>query len=180
MDQRRNNTKPVKIQEPINNFIRAREVLIIGDNGEKLGPISKLDGIRLAEERGLDLFQVGQQADGIAICKIVDYGKFKFQQQKKQKEVKKNQVKVENREVRLTVNIGQHDLLVKAKKAREFLEAGDRVKVSLKFRGREIAYMDQGMETINKFYLEIEDAAKIEKEAKLTSRFLDMYLVPKK
>lgn len=180
MDQKRQNSRPTKVLEPINNFIRAREVLIIGDNGEKLGPIAKFDAIRLAEQRGLDLFQVGQQADGVAICKILDYGKFKYQQQKKQKEVKKNQVKVENKEVRLTVNIGQHDLLVKAKKAREFLEAGDRVKVSLKFRGREIAYMDQGMETIDRFYKEVEDVSKVEKEAKLNARFLDMYLVPKK
>ncbi|ATQ35348.1 translation initiation factor IF-3 [Mesoplasma entomophilum] len=180
MDQRRNNSKPIKNQDPINTFIRAREVLIIGDNGEKLGPLKRNEAIQLAEEKGLDLMQVGQQPDGLAICKILDYGKFKYQQQKKNKEAKKNQVKVENKEIRLTVNIGHHDLVTKAKKAREFLEAGDRVKISLKFKGREIAYMDLGKETLDRFYKEIEDIAKIEKEAKLNSRFLDMYVVPKK
>ncbi|AUF83734.1 translation initiation factor IF-3 [Mesoplasma syrphidae] len=180
MDQRNRNSKPVKNQDPINGFIKAREIFVIDENGDKRGVMSKRDAIALAESQDLDLLQVGTQPDGTAIAKIVNYGKYKYEQQKKLKEVKKNSSKTENKEIRLTVNIGQHDLETKARKAKEFLLDGDRVKISLKFKGREIAYMDLGEETLKKFFALIEDIAKIEKEPKLTSRFLDMYVVPKK
>ncbi|ATZ16285.1 translation initiation factor IF-3 [Entomoplasma freundtii] len=167
-------------QDPINGYIRARQILVIDQFGNKRGVLSKGEAIGLAERAGLDLMQVGTQPDGTAIAKIVDYGKYKYEQQKKQKEAKKNQVKTENKEIRLTVNIGEHDLDTKARKAREFLEEGNRVKISLKFRGREITYLDLGKATLERFYKKIEDIAKIEKEAKLNTRFLDMYVVPKK
>ncbi|WP_026389642.1 translation initiation factor IF-3 [[Acholeplasma] multilocale] len=180
MDQRNRNSRPVKNQDPINDFIRAREIFVIDENGDKRGVMSKREAIELAESKNLDLYQVGTQPDGVAIAKIVNFGKFKYEQAKKLKEAKKNSSKTENKEIRLTVNIGQHDLETKARKAREFLEDGDRVKISLKFKGREIAYLDLGHETLKKFYALIEDIAKIEKEPKLNSRFLDMYVVPKK
>ncbi|WP_031543300.1 translation initiation factor IF-3 [Mesoplasma photuris] len=180
MDQKNRNSRPVKNQDPINQFIRAREILVIDENGEKRGIMSKQEALAIADAAGLDLFQVGQQPDGVAIAKIVNYGKYKYEQQKKMKEAKKNSSKTENKEIRLTVNIGQHDLETKARKAKEFLLDGDKVKISLKFKGREIAYIDLGHETLKKFYAQIEDVAKIEKEAKLNSRFLDMYVVPKK
>jgi translation initiation factor IF-3 len=166
-------------QDFVNREIRLRQVIIIGDDGNRQGPMNKFDAIQMAEEMGLDLLQVGVQ-DNIAIAKILDYGKFRYEQKKKQQELKKNQTKTENKEIRLTVGIGEHDMDTKARKAREFLEAGDRVKISLKFKGREIAFQEFGMNTINRFFSKIEDVAKIEKEAKLNTRFLDMYVVPKK
>ncbi|AOG60159.1 translation initiation factor IF-3 [Spiroplasma helicoides] len=166
--------------EFVNREIRARQILVINDDGTKIGPLNKFEALKLAEEQGMDLFQVGMQDNQVAIAKILDYGKYKYEQKRKQRENKKNQVKVENKEIRLTVGIGDHDLDTKARKAREFLEEGDRVKISLKFKGREITYQELGLETLNKFYTKIEDVAKIEKEAKLNTRFLDMYVVPKK
>lgn len=166
-------------QDFVNREIRLRQVIIVGEDGNRQGPMNKFDAIQMAEEMGLDLLQVGVQ-DNIAIAKILDYGKFRYEQKKKQSELKKNQTKTENKEIRLTVGIGDHDMDTKARKAREFLVAGDRVKISLKFKGREIAFQEFGQNTLNKFFTRIEDVAKIEKEAKLTSRFLDMYVVPKK
>lgn len=184
MDQR-NNLKNSRIprnnnQDLINEFIRARQIFVIDQNGIKKGILSRIEALKLAEKAGMDLMQVGIQPDGVVIAKILDYGKYRYDHQKKIKEVKKNQVKTENKEIRLTVNIGEHDLETKARKAREFLLEGNRVKISLKFRGREITYLDLGKATLNSFFAKIEDIAKIEKEAKLNTRFLDMYVVPKK
>ncbi|AKX34499.1 translation initiation factor IF-3 [Spiroplasma litorale] len=164
----------------VNKDIRARQILVIDQEGQKIGPLNKFEALKMAEDQGLDLLQVGNQDNSTAIAKILDYGKYKYEQKRKQRENKKNQVKVENKEIRLTVGIGDHDLETKARKAREFLEAGDRVKVSLKFKGREITYQELGKETINKFFTKVEDIAKVEKDAKLNTRFLDMYIVPKK
>ncbi|AGR40908.1 translation initiation factor IF-3 [Spiroplasma taiwanense] len=166
--------------EFVNKEIRAKQILIIKEDGEKIGPLNKFDALKLAEENNLDLLQVGIQDNSTVIAKMLDHGKFKYEQKRKQRENKKNQVKVENKEIRLTVGIGEHDLDTKARKAREFLEAGDRVKISLKFKGREIVYQEFGKVTLDNFFAKIEDIAKIEKEAKLNTRFLDMYVVPKK
>ncbi|MDQ0567899.1 translation initiation factor IF-3 [Mycoplasma yeatsii] len=180
MDNRQRNSRPMKNQEPINEFIRASQILVIDENKEKLGVMSRKEALALASSKNLDLYQVGVQPDGVAIARIVNYGKFKYEQQKKLKEAKKHQAKTENKEIRLTVNIGQHDLETKARKAKEFLVEGNRVKVSLKFKGREIAYVDLGQQTLDRFFDLVSDVAKIEKEAKLNARFLDMYIVPKK
>ncbi|WP_338983096.1 translation initiation factor IF-3 [Spiroplasma endosymbiont of Othius punctulatus] len=174
------NNRNQKDVEPLNKAIRAREVLIINEDGTRQGPINKFEALKLAEDGGMDMLQVGVQPNGVAIVKFLDYGKHKYEQKRKQKENKKNQIRTENREIRLTVGIGDHDLDVKAKKAREFLSDGDRVKVSLKFKGREIAYQEFGLNTINKFFEKVKDVAKVEKEPKLTNRFLDMYIVPSK
>ncbi|ASP28615.1 translation initiation factor IF-3 [Spiroplasma corruscae] len=164
----------------VNKDIRARQILIIDQDGQKIGPLNKFEALKMAEDQGLDLLQVGIQDSSTAIAKILDFGKYKYEQKRKQKENKKNQVKVENKEIRLTVGIGEHDLDTKARKAREFLLEGDRVKVSLKFKGREITYQELGKETLKKFFAKVEDIAKVEKEAKLNTRFLDMFIVPKK
>lgn len=166
-------------EDAINRDIRAKEILIITEDGRRIGPLSKHAALEMAENANLDLLQVGQQ-DNVAIAKIVDYGKYKYEQQKKAKEAKKNQIETQNKEIRLTVKIGEHDLDTKARKAREFILAGDRVKVSLKFKGREIVYLDQGQATLNRFYEKVADIAQVEKEPKLNTRFLDMYIVPKK
>lgn len=167
-------------QDLVNKAIRARQVILIREDGSREGPMNKFDAVNIAEQSGLDLLQVGSQDNNVAIVKLLDYGKFKYEQKKKQQELKKKQVKIENKEIRLTVGIGEHDIDTKARKAREFLEAGDRVKISLKFKGREIAFQEFGQKTLNHFFSKIEDIAKIEKEPKLFNRFLDMYVVPKK
>jgi translation initiation factor IF-3 len=181
MAQHQNNHKMRSINEDIlNNAIRAREVIVILEDGTKIGPISKFDALKMAQERGLDLLQVAVQPDKTAVVKLLDYGKYKYQKTKKAKESKKNQTETLNKEIRLTVGIGEHDLDTKARKAREFLLAGNRVKVSLKFKGREITYLANGQNTLDRFFAKVEDIAKIEKPAKLNTRFLDMYIVPKK
>lgn len=177
MDQKRN-TRVLKNQDPINQFIKSNSIVIIDAEGSKSDVLTKSQALRMAENENLDLVQVGTQPGGITIAKIMDYGKYKYHQQKKLKETKKNSSKTENKEIRLTVNIGQHDLETKARKAREFLEDGDRVKVSLKFKGREIVYLELGEKTLQKFYSLVEDVCKVEKAPKLNSRFLDMYITP--
>ncbi|APE75221.1 MULTISPECIES: translation initiation factor IF-3 [Spiroplasma] len=172
-------TKNNKNIEQVNYDIRAREVLIILDDGNKVGPLGRNEAIRFAEEKGLDLLLVSA-ASNPPVAKLVDYGKYKYEQKKKEKENKKNQHITENKEMRLRTGIGEHDLEFKAKKVREFLTDGNRVKISLKFRGREVARPEYGKETLDKFFSYIEDLAKIEKEPQLNGLFLDMYVVPKK
>ncbi|MFJ1522485.1 translation initiation factor IF-3 [Spiroplasma sp. ald] len=172
-------TKNNKNIEQVNYDIRAREVLIILDDGNKVGPLGRNEAVRFAEEKGLDLLLVSA-ASNPPVAKLVDYGKYKYEQKKKEKENKKNQHVTENKEMRLRTGIGEHDLEFKAKKVREFLTDGNRVKISLKFRGREVARPEYGKETLDKFFSYIEDLAKIEKEPQLSGLFLDMYVVPKK
>ncbi|UZQ30452.1 MAG: translation initiation factor IF-3 [Spiroplasma phoeniceum] len=172
-------TKNNKNIEQVNYDIRAREVLIILDDGNKVGPLRINEAVCFAEEKGLDLLLVSS-ASNPPIAKLVDYGKYKYEQKKKNKENKKNQHLTENKEMRLRTGIGEHDLEFKAKKVREFLTDGNRVKISLKFRGREVARPEYGKETLDKFFSYIEDLAKIEKEPHLNGLFLDMYVVPKK
>ncbi|PQP78971.1 translation initiation factor IF-3 [Spiroplasma sp. ChiS] len=172
-------TKNNKNIEQVNYDIRAREVLIILDDGNKVGPLGRNEAIRFAEEKGLDLLLVSV-ASNPPVAKLVDYGKYKYEQKKKEKENKKNQHITENKEMRLRTGIGEHDLEFKAKKVREFLTDGNRVKISLKFRGREVVRPEYGKETLDKFFSYIEDLAKIEKEPQLNGLFLDMYVVPKK
>lgn len=172
-------TKNNKNIEQVNYDIRAREVLIILDDGNKVGPLGRNEAVRFAEEKGLDLLLVSA-ASNPPIAKLVDYGKYKYEQKKKEKENKKNQHVTENKEMRLRTGIGEHDLEFKAKKVREFLTDWNRVKISLKFRGREVARPEYGKETLDKFFSYIEDLAKIEKEPQLNGLFLDMYVVPKK
>jgi len=167
-------------EDILNNAIRAREIIIIAEDGTKIGPISKFEALQMAQEQGLDLMQVAVQPDRTVVAKLLDYGKYKYQKTKRLKESKKKQSETLNKEIRLTVGIGEHDLDTKVRKAREFLMAGNRVKISLKFKGREITYIENGQKTLDRFYAKVEDIAKIEKPAKLNTRFLDMYIVPKK
>ncbi len=176
MNQHTKNNKNI---EQVNYDIRAREVLIILDDVNKVGPLGRNEAVRFAEEKGLDLLLVSS-ASNPPIAKLVDYGKYKYEQKKKEKENRKNKHVTENKEIRLRTGIGEHDLEFKAKKVREFLTDGNRVKISLKFRGREVARPKYGKETLDKFFSYIEDLAKIEKEPRLNGLFLDMYVVPKK
>ncbi|EFF41236.1 translation initiation factor IF-3 [Mycoplasmopsis alligatoris] len=163
----------------VNNAIPFKQVFLIGSDGEKIGVKYTKDAIELARTEKMDLVLI--QVEPKPIARILDYGKFKYDRKKKQKEVKEKQVLVQNREVRLTPMIGENDLMTKSKKAREFLLKGDRIKVSLKLRGREMGRQDLGLATLNKFFATLEDIAEITKEPKLVNdRFLDMNLQPNK
>ena len=149
---------------------------ILANNGDKLGVMDKKTALEKARENGLDLVVISDNPKQ-PVAKILDYGKFKYERKKKRKEAKANQSVTNNREVRLTPMIGIHDLMVKSKKAREFLIDGDRVKVSLKFRGREMARKELGYEKLDEFFKTIEDIAKIDKPATLNGgRFLDLHI----
>ncbi|VEU70211.1 translation initiation factor IF-3 [Mycoplasmopsis glycophila] len=163
----------------VNNNIPFKQVFLVASDGEKIGVKYTKDAIEIAKAEGKDLVLISVKPKPIA--RIIDYGKFKYDRKKKQKELKEKQTIVQNREVRLTPMIGDNDLMTKSRKAREFLLKGDRIKVSLKLRGREIGRKDLGMNTLDKFFATLEDIADKSTEPKLVNeRFLDMNLQPNK
>ena len=162
----------------INDAIRASEVRVISGDGEQLGIMSKRDALAQAEEKNLDLVCVSPNAKP-PVCKILDYGKYRYELQKREKEAKKKQHTTEVKEFRLSVFIGDHDIEVKANTATKFLKNGDKVKVSLRFRGRERDYKDKGFDVMNKFADEVSEFADIEKRPKFEGRSLIMFLTPK-
>lgn len=149
-------------------------MFVIGPEGEQIGVLTKKEALEKAQELKMDLVLISINPKPIA--KILDYGKFKYVRKKRQKEEKSKQTRIENRQIRLTPLIGDNDIKIKAKKAREFILDGDYVKISLKFRGREAQRPELGHEVLNKFYKEVEDIASIAKEPILNGRFLDMFL----
>ncbi len=149
-------------------------MFVIGPEGEQIGVLTRTAALEKAAEMKMDLVLISINPKPIA--KILDYGKFKYLRSKKKKEEKAKQSRTENRQIRLTPFIGDNDIKVKAKKAREFLLDGDFVKVSLKFKGREIQRPEFGHETLMKFYKEVEDISSIAKEPTLNGKFLDMFL----
>ncbi|MCQ2495428.1 MAG: translation initiation factor IF-3 [Lachnospiraceae bacterium] len=163
----------------INEQIRDKEIRLIGENGEQLGIMSAKDALVKAQEAELDLIKIAPTAKP-PVCKIADYSKFLYELKRKQKEAKKNQKVTEVKEIRLTPNIDENDLNTKANQARKFLQHGDKVKVSLKFRGREMAHMNLGKEILDGFADKLTDCATIEKEAKLEGRSMFMFLSEKK
>ena len=152
-------------------------MLVITFEGEKLGVMSKKEALTKADDLDLDLVLISDKSE-MPVTKIIDYGKFKYERKKKESEAKRNQKQVETKEVRLRPNIGQHDLDVKIRAAIGFINKGNRVKVSLSYRGREMANKDVGFETINKFLKSLEEVAQIDKEPKMNGRFLDAYISP--
>ena len=161
----------------INEQIRVAEVEVIGTNGERLGRMSTAEAIEKAYDEDMDLVMVAPNGNP-PVCKILNYSKFKFEMAKKEKEAKKNQKIVELKEVRLSATIDVHDLEVKAKNANKFLKNGDKVKVSLKFKGREVRFIEKGKETILKFVSMLEEG-QIDKEPKLEGKFLNVIVLPK-
>ena len=159
----------IKQELPINGQIRAREVQLIGDEGEKLGVVSLKEALEIAEEKKLDLVLVAPNSKP-PVCKIMNYGKYKFEQAKKEKEAKKKQKVLEVKELRVTPNIEEHDFGFKTKNARKFLEAGNKVKITLRFRGREVNNVKSGETVLNKFIESLEDIATVEKQPKLEGR----------
>lgn len=163
----------------INEQIRDKEVRVIGENGEQLGIMSSKDAYAMAKEQDLDLIKIAPTAKP-PVCKIADFGKFRYEQIRREKEAKKKQKTTEVKEVRLSPNIDDNDLNTKANQARKFLEHGDKVKASLKFRGREMAHMQSGKEILDAFAKALEDVAVVDKAAKLEGRNMIMFLTQKK
>ena len=168
----------IKQELPINRQIRAKEVQLIGENGEKLGVISLEEALEKAEEKNLDLVLVAPNANPV-VCKIMNYGKYKFEQAKKEKEAKKKQRTLEVKEIRVTPNIEEHDFGFKLKNAKKFLADGNKVRITVRFRGREINNSKAGEVVLNKFIENLEDVATVEKKPKLEGRNMFIILAKK-
>ena len=161
----------------INGSIRDREIRLIGADGSQLGVMSAREAQRMADEANLDLVKIAPQAVP-PVCKIMDYGKYRFEQQKKEKEAKKNQKVVEVKEVRLSLNIDTNDFNTKVNQAAKFLKGGHKIKVSIRFRGREMAHTNLGLEVEKRFADALPDA-QVDKAPKLEGRSMQMFMSPK-
>ena len=171
-------TSSGKKELEINEAIRDREVRVIDSDGTQLGIMSSRDALRRAEDKNLDLVKIAPQAQP-PVCKILDYGKYRFELQKRDKEARKNQKVVDIKEIRLSLNIDTNDFNTKVNQAAKFLAKGDKVKVSIRFRGREMAHTDLGLEVHKRFAQALEGAV-VEKQPKLEGRSMQMFLAPAK
>ncbi|MGN0799939.1 MAG: translation initiation factor IF-3 [Christensenellales bacterium] len=162
----------------INEEIRDREVRLIDENGNQQGVVTLDVALRMAEEADLDLVKIAPQAVP-PVCKIMDYGKYRFEQGKREKEQKKNQKVIEIKEIRLSATIDQHDMEVKAKACIKFLSDGNKVKVSIRFKGRQAKHGDIGLDVMNAFYEMVKDSAAVDRPAKQEGRNMFMILAPK-
>lgn len=163
----------------INEQIRDREIRVIGEDGEQLGVMSARDAMKLAQEAELDLVKIAPAAKP-PVCKIIDYGKYRYEMARKEKEARKKQKVIDVKEVRLSPNIEENDLNTKASAARKFIAKGDKVKVALRFRGREMAHMQTSKHILDDFAEKLADVAVIEKEPKLEGRSMIMFLAKKR
>ena len=161
----------------INEEIRSSKVRLIDDEGEQIGVIPIKEALKMAEDKHLDLVNVAPNAKP-PVCKILDYGKYKYDALKKEKEAKKNQKVINVKEIRLSPNIEKHDLEVKANQASKFLSNENRVKVSVRFRGRELGHKDLGKEVLDKFYELTTDVGQIEKKPSMEGRMMIMFMGP--
>ncbi len=168
----------IKQELPINGQIKAKEVQLISDEGEKLGVISLQEALEKAEDKKLDLVLVAPNVNP-PVCKIMNYGKYKFEQAKKEKEAKKKQKVLEIKEIRITPNIEEHDFGFKSKNARKFLEDGNKVKITVRFKGREVNNVKLGENVLEKFIKELEDVSVVEKKPKLEGRNMFIMLSKK-
>ncbi len=162
----------------INEEIKHKEIRVVDSDGGQLGILSLKEAMRIADEKNLDLVEIAPQAQP-PVCKIMDYGKYRFDRAKREKETRKNQKVVSIKEVRLTPSIDVGDLETKVRQAKKFIAAGDKVKVSLRFRGRELAHTDVGAPLLDKFAAYFEGEATVEKQAKMEGRSMVMFLTPK-
>jgi translation initiation factor IF-3 len=169
---------PEKGGPQINREIRAREVQLIDAEGHNRGVVQIADALQLADEAGLDLVEIVPNADP-PVCKILDFGKFRFLEQKKAAEARKRQKVVEIKEIKLRPGIDDHDYEVKMRAVRRFFEEGDKVKVTLRFRGREMAHQDLGFKLLNRVRAETGPIAKVEAEPLMEGRQMTMVLAPK-
>ena len=162
----------------INEQIRDKEIRLIDENGEQLVIVSSREAQKIADERKLDLVKIAPTAKP-PVCRIMDYGKYKFDQAKKEKEARKKQKTVDVKELRLSPSIDTHDVQVKVKKANEFLKDGDKVKISIRFRGREIGHSKVGMQIMEDFAKATEEFGTVDKQPKMEGKSLVMFLAPK-
>ena len=163
----------------INGQIRDKEVRVIGENGDQLGIMSAKEAMKLAQEAELDLVKIAPKAQP-PVCKIIDYGKYRYELARKEKEAKKKQKTVEVKEVRLSPNIDANDLNTKVNNAKKFISKGNKVKVTLRFRGREMAHMQQSKHILDDFAELLADVASVEKAPKLEGRSMSMVLTEKR
>ncbi|MCI5584494.1 MAG: translation initiation factor IF-3 [Lachnospiraceae bacterium] len=163
----------------INEQIRDKEVRVVGEDGEQLGIMSSRDAMKMAEEAGLDLVKIAPTAKP-PVCKIVDYGKYRYELARKEKEARKKQRTIEVKEIRLSPNIDTNDLNTKINAARKFLSKGDRVKITLRFRGREMAHMANSKHILDDFAQALADISTVEKAPKVEGRAMTMFLTEKR
>ena len=162
----------------VNEEIRDREVRLIGEDGEQLGIMSAAAALNIAIEKDLDLVKIAPGSNP-PVCKIMDYGKYRFEQSKREKEARKNQRVIEIKEIRMSPSIGENDFLVKLKNGQKFLADGDRVKVTVRFRGREMAHTNIGQDLLLKFAEDCGEIAVVDKSPKLEGRHMSIFLSPK-
>ena len=167
-----------KKEHSINEEIRDEKVRLIGSDGAQLGIVSSKEALKKAEEANLDLVKIAPNAQP-PVCKIMDYGKFKFEQAKKEKEARKSQKIVETKEIRLGLNIDVHDFNTKLKHTQRFIANGDKVKVSIRLKGRMMTHSDLGIENMKRFAASLEEEANVDKAPKLDGRQILMFLSPK-
>ena len=163
----------------INEQIRDREIRLIGEDGEQLGIMSARDAMKLAREANLDLVKIAPTAQP-PVCKIIDYGKYRYEQARREKEARKKQKTIEVKEIRLSPNIDTNDLNTKVNQARKFVSGGNKVKVAVRFRGRELAHTAVGKTILEDFAQKLSDIAVIDKPAKLEGKSMVMFLVEKR
>jgi translation initiation factor IF-3 len=162
----------------VNEAIRAREIRLIDENGEQLGIMVVREGLRIAAERGLDLVEVAPSAKP-PVCRLLDYGKYKYEQAKRDREARKKQRTMDIKEVRMTPKIEGHDFQVKVRNAQKFLQDGDKVKATVRFRGREIVHADIGRALLLDLAEEVKDYGVIEREPKVEGKHMIMVLAPR-
>ncbi|CAA7615455.1 translation initiation factor IF-3 [Magnetospirillum sp. SS-4] len=171
-------TPPKNDGPRVNREIDVRSIRLVGADGEMIGVVTLREGLTMAEEAGLDLVEVSPNADP-PVCKILDFGKFKYEDQKKKNAARKKQKVIEVKEIKLRPNIDEHDYDVKMRSMKKFLEEGDKVKVTLRFRGRELAHQDLGMKVLEKVKDDLETLGKIEQVPKMEGRQMVMVIAPR-
>ncbi len=173
--QFRNNRRPL---HRINSQIRNEEVRVLLDDGEQLGVMKTIDAINLAKDRRMDLVEIASN-NNPPVCKIIDYGKFKYQEQKKKNEAKKKQKIIETKEIKIRPGTGEHDYQVKIKNANKFIKEGNRVKFSLRFKGREMEHSNLGIEMLRRVKQDLFDVIRVEMEPKIEGRQAFLVVAPK-
>ena len=172
------NQTPTRDGPRVNEQITAEQVRVVGADGEVIGVVSVQEGIEHAYDAGLDLVEVSPNADP-PVCKILDYGKFKYEAQKKANEARKKQKVIEVKEIKMRPNIDDHDYEVKMRNVKKFIDGGDKVKMTIRFRGREMAHQDLGLAVLHRVREEMDELAKVEQFPKTEGRMMTMVLAPK-
>ena len=167
-----------KVQQRTNEMIRVREVRLIDDEGNQLGIVPTQEALRMAKDKDLDLVEVSPNANP-PVCKILDFGKYRFEQEKKLRESKKNQKVLKLKEIRMQPKIGSGDLDTQAKHVQEFLNEGDKVKITVRFRGRELAHTELGFDVLNEVLKRLTSAYNIDKPAKMDGKMMSITISPK-